>query len=98
MDTVGPMLATVMETEKVGNYRSNGNGGNGSKHYCGAGNGGNESGRLTLKQYRYIPKLNQEKGLSAAELDQKFLERYGIVTQYLSKNDASAVIEQLLAG
>ena len=78
--------------------QSNGNGGNGSDNYCGAGNGSNGNGRLTSKQYRYILKLNQEKGLSTAELDQKCLERYGTVTQYLSKNDASAVIEHLLAG
>jgi len=79
-------------------YQPNRNGGNGSDNYRGAGNGGNGNGRLTSKQYRYILKLNQEKGLSTAELDQKCIERYGSVTQYLSKNDASAVIEHLLAG
>ena len=79
-------------------YRSNGNGGNGSDHYCGAGNGGNGNGRLTSKQYKYILRLNHEQGRSSAELDQQCLERYGTVAQYLSKGDASAVIEQLLAG
>jgi len=79
-------------------YRSNGNGGNGSDHYCGAGNGGNGNGRLTSKQYKYILRLNQEQGRSSAELDQQCLERYGTVAQYLSKGDASTVIEQLLAG
>ena len=59
---------------------------------------GNGNGRLTSKQYKYILKLNSEKGRSAAELDQQCLERYGTVAQYLSKADASAVIEQLLAG
>jgi hypothetical protein len=79
-------------------YQSNGNGGNGSDQYCGAGSGGNGNGRLTSKQYRYILKLAAEKGHSTAELDQKCLERYGTVTQYLSRGDASAVIEHLLAG
>jgi hypothetical protein len=78
-------------------YRSNGNGGNGSDHYCGAGNGGNGNGRLTSKQYKYILRLIQEQGRSAADLDQQCLERYGTVAQYLSKGDASALIEQLLA-
>ena len=79
-------------------YRSNGNGGNGSDNYCGAGNGGNGNGRLTSKQYKFVLRLNQGQGRSTAELDQKCLERYGTVTQYLSRGDASAVIEQLLAG
>jgi hypothetical protein len=82
-------------------HRSDGNGGNGSAIYCGAGNGntnGNGNGRLTSKQYKYILKLNQEQGRSSAELDQQCLERYGTVAQYLSKGDASTVIEQLLAG
>ena len=79
-------------------HRSDGNGGNGSDNYCGAGNGGNGNGRLTSKQYRYILKLITEKGRSTAELDQQCLERYGTVAQYLSKGDASTVIEQLLAG
>lgn len=43
-------------------------------------------------------KLNSEKGRSAVELDQQCLERYGTVAQHLSKGDASAVIEQLIAG
>jgi hypothetical protein len=82
-------------------YGSNGNGGhagNDSSIYCRAGNGGNGNGRLTSKQYRFILKMVAEKGQSTAELDQKCLERYGTVAQYLSKGDASAVIEQLLAG
>ena len=75
-----------------------GNGGNGSGIYCGAGNGGNGNGRLTSKQYKYILNLNQEQGRSSAELDQKCLERYGTVAQYLSKGDASKVIKHLMAG
>ena len=84
-----------------GNSRPHGadaNGGNSSSPYRGNGGNDNGNGRLTSKQYKYILKLNSEKGCSAAELDQQCLERYGTVAQYLSKSDASAVIEQLLAG
>jgi len=82
----------------TGGNRNNGNSSSGYRSNGNGGNGNNSNGRLTSKQYRYILKLNQEKGLSTAKLDQKCLERYGTVTQYLSKNDASAVIEHLLAG
>jgi hypothetical protein len=78
-------------------YRSNGNGGNGSDHYCGAGNGGNGNGRLTSKQYKYLMRLNEEQGRSKADLDQQCLQMFGAAAEYLSKADASAVIEQLLA-
>lgn len=77
---------------------SNHDDGNGSGIYCGAGNGGNDNSRLTSKQYEYILKLNSEQGRSTADLDQQCLEIFGTVTQYLSKGDASTVIEQLLAG
>jgi hypothetical protein len=90
--------ATAMGMVTVAPIGQTGNGGNGSAIYCGAGNGGNGNGRLTSKQYKYILKLNQEQGRSTADLDQKCLECYGTVAQYLSKGDASAVIKQLLAG
>jgi hypothetical protein len=77
-------------------YRSNGNGGNGSDHYCGAGNGGNRNGRLTSNQYKYILKLGEERGRSLDELDHDCLESFGSVVQYLSKNDASSLIQQML--
>ena len=96
-----------------GNRNDNDNGGNGNNLTAsGHRNSGNRNdvpaernrngatgnGRLTSKQYKYLMKLNSEKSRSAAELDQQCLERYGTVAQYLSKADASAVIEQLLAG
>ena len=75
--------------------QSNGNGnGNGRPHRS-DGNG-NGNGRLTSKQYKYILKLNEEQGRSNADLDQQCLDMFGSVAQYLSKSDASAVIEQLL--
>jgi hypothetical protein len=82
-------------------FLKGGDGNNGSAIYCGAGNGntnGNGNGRLTSKQYKYILKLNQEQGRSSADLDQQCLNMFGSVAQYLSKADASTVIEQMLAG
>jgi hypothetical protein len=93
--------ATAMGMVTVAPTGQNGNGGNGSAIYCGAGNGntnGNGNGRLTSKQYKYILKLNQEQGRSSADLDQQCLNMFGSVAQYLSKGDASTVIEQLMAG
>lgn len=81
-------------------YRSdrNGNGGNGSKPSSGNGNGnGNGNGRLTNKQYKYMLQLNEEQGRTKADLDQQCLAMFGTASEYLSKSDASTVIEQLLS-
>ncbi len=81
-------------------YRSDGNskGGNGSNPYQGKGKGnGNGNGRITSKQYRYLLKLHENQGRTKADLDQQCLEMFGVVAQYLSKGDASVMIEQLLA-
>ncbi len=67
------------------------NGGNGRN------DSGNGNGRLTSKQYRYMVQLNEEQGRTKADLDKQCLEMFGTSSQYLSKSDASAVIENLLA-
>ena len=82
--------------------KSNGNGNGNNQPYRsggnGNGNGGNGNGRLTNNQYKYMLNLNQEKGRSKADLDKQCLQMFGAASEYLSKTDASAVIEQLLAG
>ena len=60
----------------------------------GNGNGG---GRLSSKQYRYILRLNDEAGRSRQDLDRQCQESFGVVAQYLSKADASVLIEQMLS-
>jgi len=72
-----------------GHHRPNGNGGYG-------GNGNNSNGRLTSNQYKYILKLGEERGRNLDELDRYCLESFGSVVQYLSKNDASNLIQQML--
>jgi len=61
------------------------------------GGNGNRNGRLSGKQYKYIMDLNEELGRSKAELDKYALELFGTVVQHLSKSDASALINHLLA-
>jgi len=59
-------------------------------------NGNNGNGRISAKQHSYILKLMAENSITRAEFDKDCVERYGTVLDYLSKNDASAVIAQLL--
>jgi hypothetical protein len=58
---------------------------------------GSGNGRLSGKQYKYIMRLNEDLGRSKADLDAHCLEGFGMVAQYLSKTDASALIDHLLA-
>ncbi|MFA6011326.1 MAG: hypothetical protein WC799_15175 [Desulfobacteraceae bacterium] len=58
---------------------------------------GNDKGRLSSKQYKYIQKLNDELGRNSSELDKQCLAMFGTVSQYLSKGDASKIIEHLTA-
>lgn len=96
-----------------GQSRNNGNGSgnvqgynNGNAPGNGQGyNNGNESGdhssnngnRLSGKQYKYLMQLNDKMGRNKSDLDQQCISMFGTAAQYLSKNDASAVINHLLA-
>ena len=69
-----------------GQNRSNGsNGGNGSK--------GN---RISAKQHKYIMSLCLERGISKSKLNQHCLEAYAVAIDYLTRADASSLIENLL--
>jgi hypothetical protein len=70
-----------------------GNGGDNSQ----SGNGGNGNGRLTAKQHSFLMKLSNEKGLTRKELNDQCVEAYGSVVDYLNRNDASSMIENMLA-
>ena len=79
-------------------FKIPGNGGNGN------GNGSNDpvtddngSGRLSAKQFRYLQKLNSGIGRGNGDLDKQCLAMFGTVTQFLSKGDASTLIEHLLS-
>lgn len=60
-------------------------------------NNGNGKGRLSAKQHGYILKLISENGITRAEFDRDCVEKFGTALDYLNKNDASAVINQLLS-
>jgi len=70
-----------------------GNGGDNNQ----SGNGGNGNGRLTAKQHSFLMKLSNEKGLTRKELNDQCVEAYGSVVDYLNRNDASSMIENMLA-
>lgn len=77
-----------------GDRNSNSSSINGS----GNGNGSNnENGRLSSKQYNYLVNLAVERGLTKRDIDQKAIGEFGSAVAYLSKNDASAMIKQMLS-
>jgi hypothetical protein len=66
-----------------------GNGGNGSN--------GNGNGRLTAKQHGFLMRLANERGLTRKELNDQCVETYGSVVDYLTRQSASAMIENMMA-
>ena len=79
------------------NGGNGGNGSNGNGNNRPSGSDGNGNGRLSAKQYRYIQKLNEDMGRPSSDLDKQCLEMFGTVSQFLSKGDASRMIEHLMA-
>ena len=69
------------------------NGGDNSQ----SGNGGNGNGRLSAKQHSFLMKLANEKGLTRKELNDQCVETYGSVIDYLTRQNASSMIENMLA-
>lgn len=64
-------------------------------------NNGNNSGysdskRITSKQFKYILTLSLERGISKKELNKHCLKAFGVSVDYLSRADASSLIENLL--
>lgn len=78
-----------------------GNGGDGDYANPQDNNGGDNrngqgDGRLTSKQYKYIMRLINEKGMTRKELNARCIEGFGVAADYLSKSDASSLIEELI--
>jgi len=62
----------------------------------GNGNGnGNGHSRLTSRQHSYIKSLASEQGINDTELDKMSLEKFGKKLSFVSKNDASALIDEM---
>jgi len=72
------------------NYGGNNNhrGGNG-------GNGGN--GRISSKQHKYVLDIIRDLRMTKGDLNQQCIQAYGSVLAHISRQDASNLIEELLA-
>ena len=62
---------------------------------------GNDSGysdskRITAKQHKYLLNLSLERGVSKRELNDHCLKAFGVSVDYLSRVDASSLIDQML--
>lgn len=75
--------------------RGNNNGGNGNGNGGDNGNG-NGNNRISAKQHKYIMSLCLERGISKSQLNQHSLEAYAVAVDYLTRADASSLIENLL--
>jgi len=65
-----------------------------SNHRPGGNNG---NGRISSKQHKYILDLIKEQGMTKSELNQQCVQAYGAVLAHISRNDASSLIDELLA-
>jgi len=68
---------------------------NGDVNHSGKGSNGN--GRLTSKQHSFLLKLANEKGMTRKELNDKCVATYGAVIDFLTRQHASSLIENMLA-
>ncbi len=74
-----------------------GHGSNNSAEDDGNNSGYGDSRRITSKQFKFAMKLALEKGMSKKELNDHCLEVFGVAVDYLSRADASNLIENLLS-
>ncbi len=63
----------------------------------GNNSGYDDSRRITAKQFKFAMKLALEKGMSKKELNSHCLEVFGVAVDYLSRADASTLIDNLLS-
>ena len=62
----------------------------------GNNSGYSDSKRITAKQQKYILNLCLERGISKKELNNHCLKAFGVSVDYLSRADASSLIDQML--
>jgi hypothetical protein len=56
---------------------------------------GNGNGRITARQHKFLLDLATGKGMTKSELNQKCLNAFGSVLDYISRSDASNLIGEL---
>jgi AraC-like DNA-binding protein len=62
----------------------------------GSSSGYSDSKRISAKQHKYILNLSLERGISKKELNKHCIEAFGVSVDYLSRADASSLIDQML--
>ena len=62
-----------------------------------SGNGGDGNGRLTSKQHSFLLKMANEMGITRKELNDQCVATYGAVVDFLTRQNASSLIENMLA-
>jgi hypothetical protein len=62
----------------------------------GNNSGYSDSKRITAKQHKYLLNLSLERGASKRELNNHCLKAFGVSVDYLSRADASGLIDQML--
>jgi hypothetical protein len=80
--------------------QNGGNGGKGEETGSPESNDGDNrndqgNGRLTSKQYKFIMRLTNEKGMTRKEVNDHCIKEFGVAADYLSKAQASNLIDQL---
>jgi hypothetical protein len=58
--------------------------------------GYSDSKRITARQHKYLLNLSLERGVSKRELNDHCLKAFGVSVDYLSRVDASSLIDQML--
>ena len=56
---------------------------------------GNSDGRITAKQHKFLLDLAMGKGMTKSELNQKCLNAFGSVLDYISRSNASNLIDEM---
>jgi hypothetical protein len=74
--------------QRHGNNHSDENNGNNSSY--------SDSKRITAKQHKYLLNLSLERETSKRELNDHCLKAFGVSVDYLSRADASSLIDQML--
>ena len=59
------------------------------------GNSGTSGSRLSNKQLVFIMRLANGRGLTKKDLDAHCINVFGVATDFLSKKEASAIIDEL---
>ncbi len=83
---------TGRQQNSSSNHSDGRNDGNRSK-----GNSNHGNNRISSKQHKYILNLIKDLGMTRSEINQQCAKAYGSVLDHISRNDASSLIEELLA-